>query len=371
MESPGVGFARWRSDQPSGGNRYDERLTEALRARGVRVREHGVGGTWPVPSAADRRDLATLLGGERDWLIGNIIASAVPGLVASHVDAGARLTVLLHYFPADDPGLPDAARRHLAAAEGHAVRAASAVVVTSAWAAAEVAARYGRQDAVVAAPGTDPAGAARGGLGRGGVPGLLWLGRLTPGKDPLTFVDALARVRDLDWTARLAGPDTVDPALTARVRDRIDRAGLAGRVRVPGPLIGPGLDQAWDGTDLLVHTSRAETYGMVVAEALARGIPSLVAAGTGAQEALRAGAAFAPGDVETLAGTLRSWLTDGRLRERWRRDAAAGRATQAGWEQTATAVWGALTSGTARGPRPPGPGVRPTPRARTRPGPAA
>ncbi|HEY4614630.1 MAG TPA: glycosyltransferase, partial [Citricoccus sp.] len=238
-------------------------------------------------------------------------------------------------------------------------------------AAAEVASRYGRQDAVVATPGTDPAAPSPGALGRGVAAGLLWLGRLTQAKDPLTFLDALARVRDLEWTARLAGPDTVDPALTARVRDRVHRAGLGGRVCVPGPLAGPGLEQAWDGTDLLVHTSRAETYGMVVAEALARGIPALVAAGTGAQEALRAGAVFPPGDVETLAGTLRSWLTDGRLQERWRRDAAAGRAVQAGWDQTAAAVWGALTSGTARGPRPPGPGARPTPRARTRPGPAA
>lgn len=371
MELPSVGFARWRSDQPSGGNRYDARLTDALQAQGVRVREHHVGGTWPVPSAADRRDLAALLGREREWLIGNIVASAVPGLVASHVDAGGRVTVLLHYFPADDPDLPDAARRHLAAAEGRTVRAASAVVVTSTWAAAEVAGRYGRQDAVVATPGTDPAAPSPGALGRGGAAGLLWLGRLTQAKDPLTFLDALGHVRDLDWTARLAGPDTVDPVLTARVRDRIDRAGLAGRVCVPGPLAGPGLERAWEGTDLLVHTSRAETYGMVVAEALARGIPSLVVAGTGAQEALRAGQTFPAGDVGALAATLRSWLTDGRLRERWRRDAAIGRAGQAGWDRAAAAVRGALTSATARGPRPPGPGARPTPRARTRPGPAA
>ena len=65
---------------------------------------------------------------------------------------------------------------------------------------------------------------------------LLWLGRLTHGKDPLTLVEALARLRDLDWTARLVGPDTLDETLSRRVRDRIAQAGLTGRVEVAGPL---------------------------------------------------------------------------------------------------------------------------------------
>ena len=40
---------------------------------------------------------------------------------------------------------------------------------------------------------------------------------------------------------------------------------------------------------------------MVVTEALARGIPSVVTAGTGAVEAQRVGATFPPGDASALA----------------------------------------------------------------------
>ena len=58
---------------------------------------------------------------------------------------------------------------------------------------------------------------------------------------------------------------------------------------VPGILVGQALDQKWDTADLLVLTSRIETYGLVVVEALARGIPAVVSAGTGAVEALQEG----------------------------------------------------------------------------------
>lgn len=175
---------------------------------------------------------------------------------------------------------------------------------------------------------------------------LLWLARLTQGKDPLTVIEALARLQDLDWTARLVGPDTPDEALSRQVRDRIAQAGLTGRVEVAGPLHGADLDAVWDATDLLVHTSRAETYGMVVAEALGRGIPSVVASGTGAVEAQGAGETFPPGDVGALAGALRVWLADERLRERWRRVAGEERSRLTTWPETAQAVAAALTSGT-------------------------
>jgi glycosyltransferase involved in cell wall biosynthesis len=347
------GFARWRSDLASGGNRYDEELTVALRSLGLDVREYPIPGTWPLPSDDDRRQLAELLVREQDWLIGNIVASAVPEQVADAVAAGHRVTVLVHYFPADDPALSASDRERLAAAEAKTVRAASRVLVTSAWAADAVASRYGREDPVVAVPGVDPAAPAPGSVRRGRPPMLLWLGRLTHGKDPLTLVEALARLRDLDWTARLVGPDTLDETLSRRVRDRIAQAGLTDRVEVAGPLHGADLDAVWDATDLLVHTSRAETYGMVVAEALGRGIPSVVASGTGAVEAQGAGETFPPGDVGALAGALRVWLADERLRERWRRVAGEERSRLTTWPETAQAVAAALTSGTVPArPRP-------------------
>lgn len=337
-----VGFLRWRSDLPSGGNRYDDELAARLPGLGIGLRAYPIAGPWPCPTPADRRCLAATLDAEQHWLIGNIVASGAPDILAAATAQGRRVTLLLHYFPADDPGLPETDRRRLGASEAAAVRFADTVVVTSAWAARAVAERYGRHDVVVAAPGVDSAEPSDGSLGRGRPPSLLWLGSLTPTKDPLTFVDALVLLRDRAWDACLVGPDTVDPDLSRRVRDRIRAGGLSHRVRVLGPHEADALAPLWDAADLLVHTSRAETYGMVVSEALARAVPAIVASGTGAREAQRVGDHFPPGDAAALAGVLRRWLTEPRLRERWRDAAAEHRAHLPTWAQPAGIIAGAL-----------------------------
>ena len=94
------------------------------------------------------------------------------------------------------------------------------------------------------------------------------------------------------------------------------------------------MEAVWARTDLLVHTSRSETYGMVVSEALARGIPSIVASGTGAVEAQGVGEMFPPGDVAALADALRVWLGDPALQRRWRAEAADLRAHLPTWQRT-------------------------------------
>ena len=342
MPTRRIGFARWTSDQPSGGNRYDAELADRLPGCGIDLHEYPVAGPWPLPGPGDVDRLLAVLPSERHWLIGNILGSAAPQALRAVRAAGGRVTLLVHYFPADDPALPAAARGRLAEGEAEAVELADAVVVTSEWAAGEVARRYRRTDVTVAPPGVEAAPPATGSLPLGSAPALLWLGRLTATKDPLTFLSALDLVRELPWTARLVGPDAVEPSVSRQVTHRIEATGLAGRVAVTGPRVGPALEAVWGATDLLVHTSRAETYGMVVAEALARGIPAVVASGTGAVEALRVGAAFPAGDPAALAEVLRGWLADPVRQHRWRTEAARLSADRPTWQATAEAVATAL-----------------------------
>lgn len=109
-----------------------------------------------------------------------------------------------------------------------------------------------------------------------------------------------------------------------------------------GARIGPALEALWAQTDLLVHTSRHETYGMVISEALARGIPAIVAGGTGVADAHRVGEVFPTGVPGALAAALRVWLTDPGLRARWREQARAVRPEQPTWAETAQIVAEAL-----------------------------
>ncbi len=121
------------------------------------------------------------------------------------------------------------------------------------------------------------------------MPHFIAVAALLPNKDQTLLLAALSRLTDLPWTVSLIGSDTADPAYAAQLRAEVDRLGLAGRVSIPGELRGPALDAEWGAADLSLLISRAETYGLVVTESLARGVPVLVREGTGAVEALAAG----------------------------------------------------------------------------------
>ena len=59
---------------PSGGNRYDRRLSRGLTALGWSVSEHIARGAWPQPSAAERAAVGRLLG----WLPDGSVVEDLP-----------------------------------------------------------------------------------------------------------------------------------------------------------------------------------------------------------------------------------------------------------------------------------------------------
>jgi glycosyltransferase involved in cell wall biosynthesis len=136
-----------------------------------------------------------------------------------------------------------------------------------------------------------------------------------------------------------------DPAFADGVRRRTRDNGLGDRVHFTGPCSGEELARAYAAADLLVLASRAETYGMVVTEALARGLPVLATEVGGVTAALghgedgtRPGLLIPPGDPTALGAALRAWLEDAELRDRLRRAARERRAKLRPWAATASAV---------------------------------
>jgi glycosyltransferase involved in cell wall biosynthesis len=349
----------------SGGNVYNAALTRELAALGAEVETCPLDGDWPGGSAGDRRRLARLLQQAPDGgpgsatgsvtLVDSLLACGAPDELEEAAAAGQRVWILLHMPQPDHPER-----------EARALRAAAGVICTSGSAAAGIRARHGLDGIRVALPGTAPAPLAAGSLPGVGVPHIIAVAALLENKDQSLLLDALARLTDLSWTASLIGSDTADPAYASQLRDSVERLGLAGRVSIPGELRGPALEAEWDAADLSLLISRAETYGLVVTESLARGIPVVVREGTGAVEALAAGtlpnsavpgrppnspAPELPGaavglgtDPAPLADLLRRWLDEPGLRERWREAAAAARGRLPGWDATARTVLESLST---------------------------
>jgi glycosyltransferase involved in cell wall biosynthesis len=314
----------------SGGNTYDRRLHVALSDAGWEVHLVEVEGGWPWSAALGADALDRALRGPPDGslvLVDGLLASRLPWVM---VPASARLRmVLLVHLPV---GVDDEDARP---AEREVVAAAAAVVTPSGWCREWLVREYDLDAGVVhvARPGVDPAPVVP---SEGRASSLLTVGSLTPVKGQDLLLEALADVRDLAWRWTCVGSTTVDPAFVARLRQRSVEVGLADRLGLVGPLTGDALESAYAAADLLVLPSRAETYGMVVTEALARGLPVLAHDVGGVGEALGgAGLLVPPGG---LAPALRRWLTDAALRDDLRAAAGERRAQLTGWSVTAGLV---------------------------------
>lgn len=326
--------------QPSGGNVYDRRIRDGLRATGWSLHEHAIPGSWPYPDVAAGAALRDVLAGLADGavvLLDGLIASAAPEILIAQARR-LRLVILLHMPLGDGP--PAADSRIMRAGERAVLMSASAVIATSAWTRAWLRDQYALapERIHVATPGVDAAELATGSATGGE---LLCVAAVTPLKGHDVLLGALRTVGDLRWHCTCVGSLARDPSFAERLQRVTVVAGVAGRVHFTGPRHGLDLADAYARADVLLLASRRESFGMVITEALARGLPVIATAVGGISEALGHGAdgevpgLLAPPDTPSALGAaLRAWLQDSRLRDRLRRVAAERRATLADWSVT-------------------------------------
>jgi glycosyltransferase involved in cell wall biosynthesis len=330
--------------RPSGGNVYDRRICSGLTTLGWTVHEHPVSGSWPWPDAAAERSLASELARIPDTavvLVDGLIASGASTLLV----AGAhrfRLVVLVHMLFGDCP--TGDAPTDAQARERTVLAAATRIITTSWWTFRQLVGVYGLppEGMHVAQPGVDTARSAEGTTGGGA---LLCVAAVAPAKGHDVLLAALAALSSLGWSCVCVGSLETDPGFVERLRHQVEAAGIGHRVRLVGAQSGDALDQAYLNADLLVLASRAESYGMVVAEALAHGLPVVASAVGGLPEALgRApdgrvpGILVPPADQQRLTEALSHWLLEPDLRKRLRQAARERQASQVRWADTTTQV---------------------------------
>jgi len=150
------------------------------------------------------------------------------------------------------------------------------------------------------------------------------LGRLAAEKSVDVVLDAVARVPDARLVVIGGG------ALEARLRERAARADLAGRVHLTGALPRMEALAVLRGADLFAFASRTETQGLVLAEALAAGLPAVAVEGPGVADSVRGGidgrivaAEPAASRAERLAVAIGEMVGDADLRGRMAERAAA------------------------------------------------
>jgi glycosyltransferase involved in cell wall biosynthesis len=309
-------------------------MVAGLRARGWVVDVHEVDGAFPRPSAAALESAARTLAAIPDAslvVVDGLAFGAMPAEVERE-SGRLNLVALVHLPLAAHVGINRREADRFEQGERRALAVARACIVTGA-ATVEALEAYGvrPEQIAVVEPGTDRAPLARG--SRNPLH-LVSVAAITAGKGHEILLRALARLSQRAWHLTCAGSLDREPTTAARVRELVDAEQLGKRVALVGELDATELSALYDSGDIFVHASLHETYGMVVAEALARGIP-VVGSATGAIPDLvrsDAGLLVPPGDVAALEGALSSVIDNVDVRGRLAAGARGVRARLPTWD---------------------------------------
>jgi glycosyltransferase involved in cell wall biosynthesis len=162
----------------------------------------------------------------------------------------------------------------------------------------------------VVAPGIDPYPRSAGSASS--TCHILSVGDLIARKGHATLIEALGRLRDLDWRLCIVAEDLEtprEPEYGAALHKLIEDRGLADRITF-------SMTPDWLPADLFALASDHEPYGCAIAEALRRGLPVAVT-NVGAVPTLvgpEAGVVCAVGEIDQLSKSLRRLIFDAKLR---------------------------------------------------------
>lgn len=336
-------------DERSGGQLYDRRVADGLRAAGDTVVRVSLPETTPrraLCHGADPRVRRRLAGLSVDALLVDELCH--PSL--AFVPLPSPAVAVVHHLRCSEPG-PSLRRRVDRALERRFLARCDAYVCNGETTRETVATLVDPTPSVVAPPGAnrldasdrssdDPAteGVTDGPLR------LVSVGTVRPRKGHATLLDALADA-DTSWRLEIVGAEP-DPGHAAALRARVAALGLAERVTFHGRVSDDRLREHLRSAHLFALPSTYEGYGIAYLEAMSAGLPVVASAAGGACEFVDGenGVLVAPGDHEAVRTAV----------ERYGRDRAAlGRASEAAlatardhptWAETARRVRAFLRS---------------------------
>ncbi len=321
-------------DAATGGYAYARQVLRYFPEHGIIGHHIRLPASFPDPTPDDVAHTAGLLDQihpETPILFDGLAFGALPEELVAQVKS--PIVALVHHPLAREAGHSPERQRQLEASEKAALAHASQIVTTSAMTAATLISEYNvRSDRItVAEPGTAPAARA---VGTRNPLSMLSVGALVPRKGYGVLIEALsALAADADqtgarsgdwpddwsgnWHCTIVGTPEHDPAEANRLREQIMATGLRSRITLAGRVEAAELTRLYAAADLFVLPSLYEGYGMVLAEAMARGLPIICTTGGAAAETAPDAAALkvAPGDAAALHRAIRTVVVDPETRQ--------------------------------------------------------
>ncbi|MGE3275470.1 MAG: glycosyltransferase family 4 protein [Vicinamibacterales bacterium] len=332
----------------TGGSIYNRRMARALRALGHEVHVRELDDSFPRPTAealVGARHVLRAIPDGAMVVVDGLAFSTMPDLAEQEAPRLA-LVALVHLARRADPADPPGTRAGAEAAEGRALRAARGVIVTGSTTPDSLGPYGLLPEAIqVVAPGADRHELPEPSTATGGPVRVLCVATVNAGKGHDVLLEALATLPREGWRLTCAGSLSRDVAAAARVQALAQALGIADRVTFAGDLTPSALDAAFREADVFALATRAETYGMAVAEAISYGLP-VVATRTGDIPSFvgtDAGLLVPPDEPEAFTTALARLIGDPALRVALAHGARRAAAALPTWPDAAARFWTALT----------------------------
>jgi glycosyltransferase involved in cell wall biosynthesis len=301
---------------PTGGYAYDRAVIRLLPAEGVKAMHVALPGSFPNASPEDLADCAAIVAGlPGDCLL--MIDGLAFGAMPTELIRGFNRSIiaLCHHPLALENGISAERAQELHLLEAAALNLAEHVIVTSPLTGKILSGEFAvpADKITIAEPGTTRKARATG-SGRAEMQ-MLSIGSIVPRKGYAVLVEALAGLEKRNWRLRIVGA-VRSPETEAALKAQIEREGLAERIELVGAVKERELDELYESADLFVMSSLFEGYGMVLGEAMQRGLPIVTTTGGAASETVPEGAGLKvpPGDAGALRAAIARALADPQLR---------------------------------------------------------
>jgi len=339
-------------NQRTGGYLYDAHMVNALKQAGHAVRVVGLDGQFPIPDAVAKESLSAVLSAHpTDALIiidglalgglGEVVTAIRNNQEIYPAASRARWVGLVHHPLADETGLDADTTQWLWGQEKLALSTCDQVIVTSAFTASRLMERgYIDTPPIIVTPGVDKAPLAKHAklefsATKPAAARLLTVASLTPRKGHAVLLEALAEIKALDWVSEWVGDPRRDGDHANGLMQQIEALGLTDRVVLWGEQDAQALHERYGSAHVCVLPSFYEGYGMVITEAIARGLPVITTDGGALPTTVPEGAGIIvpAGDAKALASALRSWCEDATLRASLIQGAIEARESLTDWSK--------------------------------------
>lgn len=325
-------------DQRTGGYIYDAAVLQELRAQGVEIEHLELPDSFPDPSSQDMNTTFEALSA-----VPESTAIIVDGLALGAMDPERMSTLrapvigMVHHPLGLEAGLSGDRSEALLRNERAVLRHAAHVIVPSAHIKQTVIERLDvvQERVSVAYPGFAPASLPKDIVPRAAPPLILSVGLLARRKGHDVLLKALARLKDLEWQAKVIGKPQ-DVHVAHELAEQAELLGISERVNFAGEVDERELTESYRAAKIFALATRYEGYGMVLSEAMLHGLP-VISCDVGAvpETVGDAGVLVAPDDPDGLASALRRVLECPGEADRLAEKARARAQSLPNWTQTA------------------------------------